>query len=240
MTTLEGRVVRRRRAIDPPPGVRSDLDAFAGLARRLRPEVDFPADAREVYDELRRASAGGPADYAGISWERLDAGEALFWPCPAPDHPGTPRLFADRFATADGKARVVAVEHRPVADDLRADAPLYLVTGRLLQHYQSGAQTRRVPELDRLEPEVFAELHPRTAARLGVADGDLVLLRTARGKLRAPARLTDAIRADTVFVPFHYGGDASVNLLTNDALDPVSGMPEFKACAVELTRVEAA
>jgi len=164
----------------------------------------------------------------------------LFWPCPAPNHPGTPRLFADRFATADGKARVVAVEHRPVADDLRADAPLYLVTGRLLQHYQSGAQTRRVPELDRLEPEVFAELHPRTAARLGVADGDLVLLRTARGVLRAPARLSDAIRPDTVFVPFHYGGDASVNLLTNDALDPVSGMPEFKACAVELTRVEAA
>ena len=240
MTTLEGRVVRRRRAIDPPPGVRSDLDVFAGLARRLRPEVDFPADAREVYDELRRASAGGPADYAGITWERLDAGEALFWPCPAPNHPGTPRLFADRFATADGKARVVAVEHRPVADDVRADAPLYLVTGRLLQHYQSGAQTRRVPELDRLEPEVFAELHPRTAARLGVADGDLVLLRTARGVLRAPARLSDAIRPDTVFVPFHYGGDASVNLLTNDALDPVSGMPEFKACAVELTRVEAA
>ena len=135
---------------------------------------------------------------------------------------------------------MVPVDHRPVADDLRDDAPLYLVTGRLLQHYQSGTQTRRVPELDRLEPTVFAALHPRTAARLGVADGDAVLLRTSRGTLRAPARLSAEIRPDTVFVPFHYGGDDSVNLLTNDALDPVSGMPEFKACAVSVTRLDAA
>ncbi len=238
MTTLEGRVVRRRRALDPPDGVRSDLDVFAGLATRLG--HSFPSDPREVYDELRRASSGGPADYTGITWERLDAGEALFWPCPSEDHPGTPRLFADGFATPDGKARLVAVDHRPVADDLRPDAPLYLVTGRLLQHYQSGAQTRRVPELDRLEPHVFAELHPRTAARLGITDGDPVLLRTTRGSLRAPVRLSAAIRPDTVFVPFHYGGEDSVNLLTNDALDPVSGMPEFKACAVSVTRLDAA
>jgi assimilatory nitrate reductase catalytic subunit len=238
MTTLEGRVVRRRRALDPPDGVRSDLDVFAGLATRLG--HSFPSDPREVYDELRRASSGGPADYTGITWERLDAGEALFWPCPSEDHPGTPRLFADGFATPDGKARLVAVDHRPVADDLRDEAPLYLVTGRLLQHYQSGAQTRRVPELDRLEPHVFAELHPRTAARLGITDGDPVLLRTTRGSLRAPVRLSAAIRPDTVFVPFHYGGEDSVNLLTNDALDPVSGMPEFKACAVSVTRLDAA
>ena len=240
MTTLEGRVVRRRRALAPPAGVRTDLDVLAGLAVRLRPEVAFCADPDEVYDELRRASAGGPADYTGISRERLDAGEALFWPCPTPDHPGTPRLFAESFATPDGKARLVPVEHRPVADDLRADAPLYLITGRLLQHYQSGAQTRRVAELQALEPAVFAELHPRTAARLGIADGDRVVLRTARGSMQAPARLSTDVRPDTVFVPFHYGGDDSVNLLTNDALDPVSGMPEFKACAVELTRWEAA
>ncbi len=103
-----------------------------------------------MFDELARASAGGRADYSGLSHGRLDGGEALYWPCPAaadgqPRHPGTPRLFLDRFPTPDGRARLVAVDHlRPAATTSATDAPLYLVTGRVLQHYQSGAQTRRV------------------------------------------------------------------------------------------------
>jgi assimilatory nitrate reductase catalytic subunit len=234
MTSLEGRVLRRRAAVAPPGEVRSDLAVFAGLASRLGCSAAFPLDPFEVFEELRLASAGGIADYSGISWSRLDAGEALYWPVPADDHPGTPRLFADRFGTPDGRARVIAVEHRAVADDLRADAPLYLVTGRVLQHYQSGAQTRRVPELLEAEPEVFAEIHPRVAAALGVADGGLLRLRTARGSLVCPARVTTDVRPDTIFVPFHFPG---VNDLTNDALDPISRMPEFKACAVEATAV---
>jgi len=238
MTTLEGRVVRRRRALDPPGDARSDLAVFAGLAERLGSAGAFPTDPALVFDELRRASAGGPADYSGITWARLDAGEALFWPCPE-GSAGTPRLFDEEFATPDGKARIIPVDHRAVADDLRPDAPLYLVTGRLLQHYQSGAQTRRVRELADAEPDVFAELHPRVAARLGVVDGAQVVLRTARGSMRLAARLSSDVRADTVFVPFHYGGAAAVNELTNDALDPVSRMPEFKVCAVEVTAVTA-
>ncbi|WP_020392545.1 molybdopterin oxidoreductase family protein [Kribbella catacumbae] len=235
MTSLEGRVLRRRAAIAPPGEVRSDLAVFGGLAERLRPAVAFSTDPAAIYDELRVASAGGIADYSGISWERLDAGEALFWPCPSDDHAGTPRLFADRFGTPDGRARVIAVDHRPVADDLRGEAPLYLVTGRLLQHYQSGAQTRRVAELAEAEPEVFAEIHPRVAAQLGIADGRPVRLRTARGSMVLAARVTSDVRPDTVFVPFHFGGAGAVNELTNDALDPISRMPEFKVCAVELT-----
>lgn len=235
MTSLEGRVLRRRAAISPPGLVQSDLAVFGGLAERLRPEVAFSTDPAEIYEELRVASAGGIADYAGISWERLDAGEALFWPCPSEDHAGTPRLFADRFGTPDGRARVIAVDHRPVEDDLRAEAPLYLVTGRLLQHYQSGAQTRRVAELAAAEPEAFAEIHPRVAAQLGIADGRPVRLRTARGSMVLAARVTSDVRPDTVFVPFHFGGDGAVNELTNDALDPISRMPEFKVCAVELS-----
>jgi assimilatory nitrate reductase catalytic subunit len=235
MTSLEGRVLRRRAAVAPPGSVRSDLAVFGGLAERLRPEVAFSTDPAEIFEELRVASAGGIADYAGISWERLDAGEALFWPCPSEDHSGTPRLFADRFGTPDGRARVIAVDHRPVADDLRPEAPLYLVTGRLLQHYQSGAQTRRVAELAAAEPEAFAEIHPRVAAQLGIADGRPVRLRTARGSMVLAARVTSDVRPDTVFVPFHFGGDGAVNELTNDALDPISRMPEFKVCAVELS-----
>ncbi|MEV8373684.1 molybdopterin oxidoreductase family protein [Kribbella sp. NPDC056861] len=237
MTSLEGRVLRRRAAVEPPGLVRSDLAVFGGLASRLRPEVAFSEDPAAIFEELRVASAGGVADYAGISWERLDAGEALFWPCPAEDHAGTPRLFADRFGTPDGRARVISVDHRPVADDLRSDAPLYLVTGRVLQHYQSGAQTRRVAELAEAEPEVFAEIHPRVAAQLGIVDGHPVRMRTARGSMVLAARVTDDVRPDTVFVPFHFGGAGAVNELTNDALDPISRMPEFKVCAVELSAV---
>jgi len=234
MTSLEGRVLRRRTAVSPPGQVRSDLAVFAGLAERLG-SAGFSTDPAEVFEELRRASAGGKADYSGITWERLDSGEALFWPVPDEGHPGTPRLFADGFATPDGKAHVVPVDHRPIADDLTAEAPLYLVTGRLLQHYQSGAQTRRVPELAEAEPEVFAEIHPRVAAQLEIGDGRPVRLRTARGSMVLPARVTSDVRPDTVFVPFHFGGAEAVNELTNDVLDPVSRMPEFKACAVELT-----
>jgi assimilatory nitrate reductase catalytic subunit len=235
MTSLEGRVIRRRAAISPPGDVRSDLAVFAGLASRLECPVPFSIDPAEIFEELRLASKGGKADYSGITWDRIDAGEALFWPVPAEGHPGTPRLFADSFSTPDGRAHVVAVDHRPVADDLNAAAPMYLITGRLLQHYQSGAQTRRVAELDEAEPEVFAEIHPRVAAQLGISDGRPLQLRTARGSMILPARVTAAVRPDTVFVPFHYGGAGAVNELTNDALDPVSRMPEFKACAVEVT-----
>ncbi|MEV5967988.1 molybdopterin oxidoreductase family protein [Kribbella sp. NPDC051952] len=234
MTSLEGRVLRRQAAIAPPGEARSDLAIFAGLAERLSP-VMFSTDPAEVFEELRLASKGGKADYSGITWERIDAGEALFWPVPSEGHPGTPRLFADGFATPDGRAHVVPVDHRPVADDLNAEAPIYLITGRLLQHYQSGAQTRRVPELAEAEPEVYAEIHPRVAAQLGISHGRPIRLRTARGSMVLPARVTADVRPDTVFVPFHYGGAGAVNELTNDALDPVSRMPEFKVCAVEVT-----
>ncbi|TDO44126.1 assimilatory nitrate reductase catalytic subunit [Kribbella sp. VKM Ac-2527] len=235
MTSLEGRVLRRNAALAPPGEVRSDLAIFAGIAQRLGCAASFPTDPAEVFEELRLASAGGIADYSGITWSRLDAGEALFWPVPAEDHAGTPRLFADRFGTPDGRARVIAVDHRPVADDLTAGTPLYLVTGRLLQHYQSGAQTRRVLELAESEPEVFAEIHPRVAASLGIVEGAPLRLRTARGSMVAAARVTTDVRPDTVFVPFHYGGAGAVNELTNDVLDPISRMPEFKACAVEVS-----
>ncbi|HET9656064.1 MAG TPA: molybdopterin oxidoreductase family protein [Kineosporiaceae bacterium] len=270
LTSLEGRVLRRRRAVAPPPGVRSDLEVLAGLADRLgRPGLIDTEPAR-VFAALARASAGGPADYSGIDYGRLDAGAAVFWPCPATGndpgtagprvadaeasagteesagtdlsaaaqhvaaqrHPGTPRLFLDRFATPDGRARFVAVDHRPVDDDLRPDAPLFLVTGRLPEHYQSGAQTRRVPELVAAQPEPFVQLHPDTAARLGVEDGRPVRLTSRRGVVVAVARISAAIRTDTVFLPFHWSGPGRANTLTNPATDPVSGMPEFKVCAV--------
>ena len=235
MTNLEGRVLRRRRAVEPPDGVRDELEVLAQLASRLG-APGFTHDTADVFDELGRASAGGRADYAGVSYERLDAGEALHWPVPDRDHPGTPRLFLDGFPTASGRARMVAVDAAGVADDVRLEAPLHLITGRVLPHYQSGAQTRRVTELREAEDAAYVEIHPHTAGRLGIADGSWVEVTSLRGTAVAPARLTSDIRQDTVFMPFHFAGDQRANTLTNDLVDPVSGMPEFKACAVSVRR----
>ncbi|MFC8447761.1 molybdopterin oxidoreductase family protein [Kitasatospora sp. NPDC057223] len=234
MTNLEGRVILRRKAVDAPGGVRSDLEVLHGLAARLGHGEGFPTDAEKAFDELRRASAGGPADYAGISYERIAAEDGVFWPCPSADHPGTPRLFLERFATPDGRARFTAVQHRPAAEEPDAQYPVRLTTGRVLAQYQSGAQTRRVDALNAAAPGPFVELHPLLADRLGVRDGDRVAVVSRRGRTVTPARLTTAIRPDTVFMPFHWAGEGSANVHTNPALDPVSRMPEFKACAVRL------
>ncbi|MBP2703646.1 molybdopterin oxidoreductase family protein [Microbispora sp. RL4-1S] len=239
MTNLEGRVLLRRRAAEPPEGVRTDLEILRGLADRMGCGERFPTDPRTVFDELRAASAGGVADYSGITYERIAAETGVFWPCPATGageepHPGTPRPFLDRFPTPDGRARMIAVEHRPPAEDVDEEFPVYLTSGRVLAHYQSGAQTRRIRPLTQAAPELFVELHPELAERLGVAPGDMVRVRGRRGAAEGVARVNDAIRPDTVFMPFHWEG---VNRLTNPALDPVSRMPEFKVCAVAVERL---
>ncbi|MFH8972528.1 molybdopterin oxidoreductase family protein [Streptomyces sp. NPDC017890] len=247
-TSLEGRVLLRRRAITPPDGVRSDLEVLHGLAGRLGVEKGFPTEPEEVFEELRRASAGGPADYSGIDYRRLAEEGGVFWPCPAPEetaagvtgpHPGTARLFLDRFATDDGRARFVPVSHRPSAEEPDDEYPVLLTTGRVVAQYQSGAQTRRVAELNAAAPGPFVELHPRLAARLGASEGDPLAVVSRRGRAVAPARITTGIRPDTVFMPFHWPGEGRANTLTNPALDPTSRMPEFKVCAVRLETVTA-
>lgn len=235
MTNLEGRVIRRKRALPPPPDVKTDLEMLTELAGRLGRGRFFDSDPRTVFDELRRASAGGIADYAGITYERIEASDGVFWPCPSEDHPGTPRLFADGFPTSDGRARFFATHHRDPAEMPDQQYPYVLTTGRNMQQYQSGNQTRRVKALTVALPEPRAEIHPDLARRHGIADGDLVELRSRRGAAVLRARLSDGIRPDTVFAPFHWPG---ANALTNPALDPHSRMPAFKACAVAINRHE--
>ncbi|NUP50309.1 MAG: molybdopterin oxidoreductase family protein [Catenulispora sp.] len=239
MTNLEGRVLLRRQAVAPPEGVRSDLDVLGGLAERLG-SPGFLTEPAVIFAELARASAGGVADYSGLSYERLDAsseGEGLHWPCPTPDHPGTPRMFLDAFGTPDGRARFVAVGHEPAVEEPTAEFPYRLTTGRVLAQYQSGAQTRRVRSLNAAEPGSFVQLHPDLAAAVGVAEGDAVRVTSRRGSAVAPARINDLIRSDTVFMPFHWAGAGRANSVTRRTTDPVSGMPAFKTAAV---RVEVA
>lgn len=244
MTNLEGRVLRRRRASEPPVGARSELWILSELARRLDAPGRFPADPREVFAELREASRGGLADYSGVSYEALDAGAAMYWPCPESPAPakspdsagrglrGTPRLFLDGFAHQDGRARLVPVRVGPPAQELNVPGSLTLLTGRLLEHYQSGAQTRRVGELLAAQPEPRAELNPATARLLGIADGDFVSVRNERGQAVARASLSPDVRPDCVFLPFHFGGAGSANLLTPALTDPISSMPAFKNTSV--------
>jgi len=236
MTNLEGRVILRRQAMAPPTGVLTDAEMLAAMAQRLGCAASFPSVPAEIFSELRRASAGGVADYSGITYDRILRQDGVFWPCPSEDHPGTPRVLLDRFATADGRARFHPVEFRSPAEEPDREFPLYLTTGRILAQYQSGTQTRRIAALVASSPRAFVQIHPSMARTYGIQEGDEVRLTTRRGTAVVSAQLTQSIRMDTLFVPFHFEGSGRANLLTNPALDPVSRMPEFKVCAARLER----
>jgi assimilatory nitrate reductase catalytic subunit len=236
MTNLEGRVIFRQRAVSPPERVRTDVEILAALASRLGFGRFFPSEPRQIFDELRLASAGGTADYSGITYERILEEDGVFWPCPGEGHPGTPWLFLERFATTDGRARFHPVEFQAPAEEPDHDFPLYLTTGRIMAQYQSGNQTRRVSALREASPEAFVQIHPSMARTYGIAEGQLVRVTTRRGTALLRAQLTPSIRMDTLFVPFHFSGAGRGNLLTNPALDPVSRMPEFKVCAVRIEK----
>ena len=213
LTNLEGRVLRRRRALTPPPGVRSELWIMTRLAEMLDAPSTFSEDPETVFEELRLASSGGLADYSGIDYAMLDRGEAAYWPYPA-GSAGTPRLFLDAFAHAGGRAVFTPVTPRrrsssagfASAADRRADqradragddrpgTPMTLITGRLMEHYQSGAQTRRVAALAEAQPEARLQLHPAAAAAQGIADGDFVSISNERGVVSCRAELSTDIR----------------------------------------------
>lgn len=241
MTNLEGRVIRRKKVFEPPVEVRTDIQILCDLATRLGKGNFFSSsEPRQIFDELRRASAHGIADYSGISYEKIEAQNGVFWPCSGEDHPGTPHLFRQGFPTLNRKAVFHAIRHQSPDEEVDGDYPLYLTTGRILAHYQSGTQTHRVAQLQEMAPEPLAEVHLATARRYGFKDGDTVKLTTRRGTMLLIIKVTTSIREDTIFVPFHWGNQLSINRLTNPALDPMSRMPEFKVCAVRIEHPETA
>jgi len=235
MTNLEGRVILRRRVRPAPAGVKTDLEILAELAERLGEGPRFRFSSSEaVFAELGRATAGARADYSGISYDKIRATDGVFWPCPTADHPGTPRLFSERFAFPDGKARFIAVRHRPAAELPDSAYPLYFTTGRYKEHYNSGAQTRRVAALTDVQPVPRLQVYFCLVAQLGVVDGGNLLVESRRGEVIFAVAVSPDVRPDTVFAPFHWGGKSAANTLTIPALDPTSRMPEFKVCAVRV------
>lgn len=237
----EGRVIKINKAVEPPGNARGDSEIIVDLARRLGKGEYFPfSSTREIFDEMRVASKGGVADYYGITWERIEKELGLFWPVPSEDHPGTPRLFENLvFKHPDRKAHFVMAEVRPGGDPLDESYPLHFTTGRVVSQFLSGTQTRRIGPLVDQRPEPFAELHPDLAAKYGIESGDLVTVSTRRGSVTVPALVVKTIRPDTVFIPYHWPGKKSANVLTRRTLDPRSKIPEYKssACRIEKAKL---
>jgi assimilatory nitrate reductase catalytic subunit len=259
VTQVEGRVIKINKAVECPGEARADWRIIQDLARALdRPHGMTFASPREIFEELRAASKGGVADYSGISYEKIEAQMGVFWPCystdpktgePTPDHPGTPRLFepgtynpvakgAGPFYFPDGKARFNVADYRPAVDDVSDEYPLFLTTGRVVSQFLSGTQTRRIGPLVKQYPEPRLELHPRLAQKLGIADADWATCETRRGAITIRAMVVTTIRPDTVFIPYHWAGDKSVNRLTVAAQDPISKIPQYKVCGCRVQRAE--
>jgi assimilatory nitrate reductase catalytic subunit len=238
ITTAEGRVVRVRQAVTPPGEARVDWRIICDLARRFAPWEKFPYECTEdIFRELRHMSKGGIVDYSGITYEKIEKKMGVFWPCPSLQHEGTERLYeGGRFYHPDGRARFFAVEYRPPAEDVDAEYPVILTTGRVVSQFLSGTQTRRIGPLVKQYPEPLIEIHPQLAARVGVRTGERLRVVSRRGEVTLARSVVKTIRPDTIFIPYHWAEEKSANRLTIRALDPVSKIPEFKVCAVRVER----
>ncbi len=239
-TSAEGRVIKINKAVDPPGDARPDWVILNEIAHRLGrgKYFDHFTSPEAIFNELRVASKGGTADYYGITYEKIEQHMGIFWPCPTLDHPGTPRLFeGGQFAHPDGKAKFIPTPYRPPMEVVDTDYPVWLTSGRVVFHYLSGSQTRRIGWLVEQCPNPYLEIHPKLAEKYGIADGDAVEITSRRGSLILPAKVVMTIRPDTVFIPYHWPGNLGANRLTARHLDPVSKIPEFKvsACRIQKT-----
>jgi assimilatory nitrate reductase catalytic subunit len=239
-TNLEGRVIKINRAADPPGEAKADWRIVCDLAARLGRGKFFPyQSALDIWNDLRVASKGGVSDYYGITWEKIDEQGGVFWPCPTEDSKGTPRLFTERFGHPDGKAKMFPISYHPPAEEPNEEYPFRLTTGRVVYQYLSGNQTRRLGFLNSQAPEPWVEIHPQAAARLGIVNDEVVRVRSPRFSMELKALVVPTIRPDTLCIPYHYGHRQAVNQLTSPAVEPTVKIPEYKACAATVEKVNA-
>jgi len=229
VTNTDRMVQLGRKAIEPPGQAREDLWLLNELGRRMGLDWNY-THPREVFDEMRNCMDS----IAGITWERLEHESSVTYPCVNEGDPGEPVVFVDRFPTANGRGRFVPADLIPAAERPDAEFPLVLITGRQLEHWHTGAMTRRAAALDALEPEPVASVHPLDLQEIGVTPGDILTIASRRGTISLYARADDGMPRGSVFVPFCYY-EAAANLLTNPVLDPFGKIPEFKYCAVKVT-----
>lgn len=226
-SNTERRVQRVRKAVEPPGQARDDWRITAAISTAMGFPMGYDS-AEQIMAEIAKLTPS----YGGITYERIDR-VGLHWPCPTPDHPGTPVLHTVQFPI--GKGKFHAIDYIPPAEQTDDAYPLYLTTGRIIYHYHTGTMTRKSEGLNERAPENFVEISAEDAGRYGIEDGSLVTIASRRGKIKAKAAVSEKGVAGTVFIPFHFA-ESAANELTHAALDPVSKIPEYKVCAVALEK----
>ena len=240
-TNTERRAQRVRKAVEAPGEAQPDHWIVIQLAKRMlalsavtpNPDARYADwEYRSIIDIEEEINALTPI-YAGITWERLEAGDVLHWPVLGPDHPGTPILHVDKFSR--GLGRFSAADHVPPAELPDDDYPLMLTTGRVIYHWHAGEMTHRAAGLEAMYPEALVEIHPRDAARAGIGANGMMKVASRRGEIMAKAQITDRVEPGLIFTTFHFA-ESAANFLTNPVLDPVAKIPEFKVCAVKVEK----
>jgi len=230
-TSGERRINRVRKAVNPPGEAKEDIWIITELAKKMGlKSFDLPT-AKDVWDDMRAVT---PSMF-GATYEKLERPEAICWPCPTEEHPGTPILHREKFGTADGKGNLFGIDYRPPAEVVDAEYPFTLMTGRLIFHYHSRTQTGRAKDMHREVPESYAQINVEDARRLGIKNNEYVKLKSRRGETKTRARVTDDVGPGVVYMTMHFA--EGVNNLTNTALDPMSKMPELKHCAISIEKI---
>jgi len=226
-------VQRVRQAIAPVGDAKADWEIVCEIAKKLgAPGFDY-SRPEEIMGEI---SSLMPS-YGGITYERLEEG-GIQWPCPDQNHPGTPILHTQQFATASGKAKLIPLSFRDAAELTDKDFPLMLTTDRSLFHYHTGSMTRRVDGLEQLDSEEFLKINPQDAAELGLNDSEMVQISSRRGQTQVKTKLTTICPPGLVSMTFHFA-ESPTNVLTSAALDPIAKIPETKVCAVKVEKITA-
>ena len=230
-TNTERRCLRIHKAIEPIADTLPDWRIIARLSNAMGYQMDY-AGPEEIFNEMASLT---PKSYGGMSYERLGI-DGLQWPCPNPDHPGTPYLHKDEFAR--GKGQFHALEYRDPAELPDEQYPFYLTTGRMFAHFHTGTMTRVSDHLDTEQKTGYVEINPLDAEELAIKEGEMVSLSSRRGSIEAPAKLSTSVGPGVLFVPIHFGENPA-NMLTNPACDPVAKIPEFKVCAANIEKLSA-
>jgi predicted molibdopterin-dependent oxidoreductase YjgC len=228
-TNTERRVLPVRRAIEPLSGSKPDLEIVCLFSSAL----GYDMAVKGPKDVLSEINFLVPA-YAGITYERVIAGQRIQWPCPSKDHPGTKFLHRDMFVS--GRGRFHPVDFLPPSEWPDRQYPFLLSTGRILFHYHTGSMTRRVEPLNLFSKEPFLEMSEEDLCALGIEDGERVRVVSRRGSIHIKVRRSERVFQGSLFLPFHFS-EAAANMLTVDAVDPVSKIPEYKVCAVRVERL---
>lgn len=226
-SNTERRVQRVRKAVEPPGSAKPDWVIIMELMNRLGYEKTYKHPS-EIMVEI----ASVTPSYAGIDYDRLE-NEGIQWPCPTKDHPGTKYLHKGTFAR--GKGLFKGIEHKDPAEQSDEEYPFILTTGRVLYHYHTGTMTRKVKGLNEKVPENYIEINPEAAAKLGISDGEMLHVTSRRGSINVKAKISNRVKGNVVFVPFHFA-EAAANALTNGVLDPGCKTPELKVCAIAISK----